>query len=130
MKKESFLFNHLLHISISRFPLISYQFDTGAFWMYQIRAETEPENHQSGTCKMGPSTDPNAVVDSELRVHNIPNIRVADASMFPIVSNITSIAAIVNGRKAFEYKLLRNFHMLNYDTFFMIDWNEISIKVK
>jgi len=89
MKKESFLFNHLLHISISRFPLISYQFDTDAFWMYQIRAETGPENHQSGTSKMGPSTDPNAVVDSELRVHDI-----ADASMFPIVSNVTSIAAI------------------------------------
>jgi len=95
MKKESFLFNHLLRLNIFCFPLISYHFGTDAFWMCQIRAETGPENHQSGTCKMGPSTDPNAVVDSELRVHGIPNIRVADASIFPIVPNANPIAAIM-----------------------------------
>jgi len=77
-------------------PLCSdYHFGTDAFWMCQIRAETGPENHQSGTCKLGPNTDPSAVVDSELRIHGLPNIRVADASIFPIVPNSNPIAAIM-----------------------------------
>lgn len=63
--------------------------------MCQIRAETGPENHQSGTCKMGPSIDPTAVVDPKLRVHGIANIRVADASIFPTVPNANPIAGIM-----------------------------------
>ncbi|KAB1988795.1 GMC oxidoreductase, partial [Haemophilus parainfluenzae] len=35
--------------------------------------------HPVGTCKMG--TDPMAVVDSELRVHGVEGLRVADASI-------------------------------------------------
>ena len=42
--------------------------------------------HLCGTCRMGP--DPHrAVVDSRLRVHGVPGLRVVDASIFP---NITS----------------------------------------
>ncbi|XP_012061266.1 PREDICTED: glucose dehydrogenase [FAD, quinone]-like [Atta cephalotes] len=77
-------------------PLCSdYHFGTDAFWMCQIRAKTGPENHQSGTCKLGPSTDPSAVIDSQLRIHGISNIRVADASIFPIVPNSNPIAGIM-----------------------------------
>ncbi|XP_029680539.1 glucose dehydrogenase [FAD, quinone]-like [Formica exsecta] len=79
-----------------RNPLCNdYHFGTDAFWMCQIRAETGPENHQSGTCKMGPSIDPTAVVDPKLRVHGIANIRVADASIFPTVPNANPIAGIM-----------------------------------
>ena len=39
--------------------------------------------HASGTCKMGPSTDNHAVVDSNLKVHECQNLRVADTSIFP-----------------------------------------------
>lgn len=39
--------------------------------------------HYSGTCKMGPSSDPDAVVDDRLRVHGIAGLRVVDASIMP-----------------------------------------------
>ncbi|XP_012217935.1 glucose dehydrogenase [FAD, quinone]-like isoform X2 [Linepithema humile] len=85
-----------LRLEQTRSPLCNnYHFGTDAFWMCQIRAETGPENHQSGTCKMGPNTDSTAVVDSELRIHGISNIRVADASIFPIVPNSNPIAGIM-----------------------------------
>lgn len=39
--------------------------------------------HPAGTCRIGPVTDPLAVVDPRLRVHGIKRLRVADASVFP-----------------------------------------------
>ena len=39
--------------------------------------------HQMGTCRMGPKTDPTAVVDSKLKVYGLNNIRVIDASIMP-----------------------------------------------
>lgn len=57
--------------------------------------DTRPENHQTGSCCMGPAGDPDAVVDPELRVHGVPNLRVADASVMPIVPNANPISTIV-----------------------------------
>jgi 5-(hydroxymethyl)furfural/furfural oxidase len=41
--------------------------------------------HVSGTCRMGPRDDPDAVVDPAGRVHGISGLRVADASVMPTV---------------------------------------------
>ncbi|KAI1297291.1 Glucose dehydrogenase -like protein [Halotydeus destructor] len=41
--------------------------------------------HASGTCKMGNSSDPMAVVDDQLRVYGVKNLRVADGSIWPTV---------------------------------------------
>jgi choline dehydrogenase len=41
--------------------------------------------HPVGSSKMGPADDPNAVVDNELRVHGIDSLRIADASIFPLL---------------------------------------------
>ncbi|XP_053995081.1 glucose dehydrogenase [FAD, quinone]-like [Hylaeus volcanicus] len=73
----------------------NYHFASDAYWECYIRAATGPENHQSGTCKMGTYNDPTAVVDPQLRVRGVSNIRVADASIFPIVPNGNPIAAIM-----------------------------------
>ena len=49
--------------------------------------------HFVGTAKMGPSTDPNAVVDSKLRVHGVTGLRVADASVMPMITSANTYAA-------------------------------------
>jgi choline dehydrogenase len=52
--------------------------------------------HPVGTCKMGPTSDPMAVVDARLRVHGVANLRVIDASIMPtIVSGNTNSPTIM-----------------------------------
>ncbi|KAL9031276.1 MAG: hypothetical protein Q9196_000683 [Gyalolechia fulgens] len=41
--------------------------------------------HASCTCKMGKATDQNAVLDSRTRVRGVKNLRVVDASSFPLL---------------------------------------------
>ncbi|XP_031838202.2 glucose dehydrogenase [FAD, quinone]-like [Nomia melanderi] len=43
--------------------------------------------HLCGTCKMGPSSDPMAVVDDRLRVRGVQGLRVIDASIMPYITN-------------------------------------------
>ena len=43
--------------------------------------------HPAGTCRIGPGTDHGAVTDPELRVHGITGLRVADASVMPLIPN-------------------------------------------
>jgi len=57
-----------------------------AYWNCQFQYNTRPENHQAGTCKMGPATDSMAVVDPTLKVHGVNGLRIADASIMPKVS--------------------------------------------
>ena len=41
--------------------------------------------HPVGTCRMGPTGDPEAVVDAIGRVHGVEGVVVADASIFPTI---------------------------------------------
>lgn len=56
-----------------------------------------PDNywHPVGTCKMGPASDPAAVVDNEGRVHGVEGLRVADASIMPKVPRATTAMPVV-----------------------------------
>ena len=48
-------------------------------------------HHISGTCKMGPASDPMAVVDQYGRVHGVAGLRVVDGSIMPtLVSGNTN----------------------------------------
>lgn len=51
--------------------------------------------HPVGTAKMGPQSDPEAVVDEELRVHGIDGLRVVDASIFPLIPSGNTHAPVV-----------------------------------
>ncbi|NJP38667.1 choline dehydrogenase [Alkalicoccus luteus] len=53
-----------------------------------VREDAETALHPSCTAKMGPESDPMAVVDPQsMRVHGLENVRVADASAMPYVTN-------------------------------------------
>jgi choline dehydrogenase len=67
-----------------------------------VRMGTMSFGHPIGTARMG--EDAEAVVDSELRVHGVRLLRVADASVMPsIVSGATNAASIMIGGRAAEF---------------------------
>jgi len=69
-----------------------------------LRATAMTTFHPVGTAKMG--NDPTAVVDSKLKVHGIEGLRVADASIMPIIpSGNTNAPAIMIGEKCAEFIL-------------------------
>jgi len=53
--------------------------------------------HQMGTCRMGPKSDPTAVVDNNLKIYGLENIRVIDASIMPTMlsANLHSGATLI-----------------------------------
>ena len=49
--------------------------------------------HLMGTCRMGPGSDKDAVVDASLRVHGVDKLRVVDASVMPTMTSANTNAA-------------------------------------
>ncbi|XP_028132248.2 glucose dehydrogenase [FAD, quinone] [Diabrotica virgifera virgifera] len=62
-----------------------FSFGSDNYWECAVKQRTGPENHQVGSCKMGPPTDPLAVVNPKLQVHGVDRLRVIDASIMPKV---------------------------------------------
>ena len=58
-----------------------------------VRTTADSYHHQAGSCKMG--TDDLAVVDPELRVHGVAGLRIADASVMPVVPSGNCHAGIL-----------------------------------
>lgn len=73
-----------------------------------IREHVESAYHPCGTCKMGDRSDPMAVVDPECRVIGVDNLRVADSSIFPQITNGNlNGPSIMVGEKASDHILRR-----------------------
>lgn len=76
------------------------EFDQPGYWECYVRHMTSTVYHPTSTCKMGPSTDPTAVVDPRLKVHGMKGLRVIDASIMPdIISGNTNAPTIMIGEK-------------------------------
>jgi choline dehydrogenase len=62
--------------------------------------------HPTGTCQMGPDSDPMAVLDSELRVRGVMGLRVVDCSAMPTLpSGNTNWPAVMMAEKAADFIL-------------------------
>ncbi len=58
--------------------------------------------HLNGTARMGPASDPMAVVDARLKVHGIDGLRVVDSSVMPSIpsANICAATMMIANRAA------------------------------
>ena len=73
-----------------------------------VRGHAESAYHPCGTCKMGLTDDPQAVVDPQCRVIGVEALRVADSSVFPRITNGNLNApSIMTGEKAADHILGR-----------------------
>ena len=65
-----------------------------------IRQKADTIYHLAGTCRMGPDSDTEAVVDSRLHVRGVSGLRVADASIMPkVVKAPTHAGCVAIGEK-------------------------------
>jgi choline dehydrogenase len=65
-----------------------------------LKAGVGPYNHANGTVRMGPRSDPQAVVDASGAVRAVAGLSVADASIMPTPpSNVTALTTMAIGEK-------------------------------
>ena len=70
-------------------------------WLMQ---EVTTSHHSSSTCKMGPESDPMAVVDQYGKVHGIEGLRIADASIMPdCIRANTNVTTMVIGERVADF---------------------------
>ncbi len=65
-----------------------------------ILGNLTPATHMSGTCKMGPASDPMAVIDRYCRVHGLAGLRVVETSVMPEVVRANATAIMIGERVA------------------------------
>jgi choline dehydrogenase len=75
------------------FPGIQAQSDADLMTAAKQRGTTT--FHLMGTCRMAPDNDPTAVVDDQLRVRGLENLRVVDASIMPTMPSANLNASVL-----------------------------------
>ena len=70
-------------------------------WLHRT---VRTSQHLVGTCKMGPASDPMAVVDQYGKVHGLTGLRVADASVMPDAPRAnTNVSTIMIAERISEF---------------------------
>ncbi|XP_051167027.1 glucose dehydrogenase [FAD, quinone]-like isoform X3 [Leptopilina boulardi] len=72
-----------------------WKFNSDDYWFCMMKYYTATDDHPVGTCKMGPKSDAEAVVDPQLRVYGIKKLRVVDASIMPKIVRGNTNAPII-----------------------------------
>lgn len=73
-----------------------------AEWDEQLRACSSTGIHPVGSCRMG--SDPDSVVDPQLRVRGVDNVRLADCSIIPVLPSAnTNAPAIMIGERCADF---------------------------
>ena len=69
-----------------------------------LKRHVNTSHHISGTCKMGPDSDPLSVADQHGRVRGIDGLRVADASIMPdCIRANTNVTTMVIGERITDF---------------------------
>jgi len=91
-----------------------------------LREHVESAYHPCGTCRMGRPDDPASVVDPECRVIGLSNLRVADSSIMPRLTNGNlNGPSILIGEKASDHVLGRQLSAADNMTPWMHpDWQQ------
>ncbi|WP_413460506.1 GMC family oxidoreductase [Herbaspirillum huttiense] len=78
--------------------------------------------HPSCTAKMGPDSDPMAVVDAQLRVRGVTGLRVVDCSVMPtLISGNTNIPTVMIAEKAADMILGRGAQSVESENIITLD---------
>ena len=73
-------------------------------WVKFAKATYDSYHHGVGTCLMAPASNPEAVVDQNLKVHGMDNLWVADASIMPTVVHAnTNVTCIMIGERLSDF---------------------------
>ena len=87
------------YVAEETWPGISRQ--SGEELLQHARETGNTAYHPMGTCRMGPAGQTNTVVDDQLRVHGIDGLRVADASIMPMMPTANlNAGTLMIGEKA------------------------------
>ncbi|SDH97869.1 GMC family oxidoreductase [Alloyangia pacifica] len=86
-------------------PALAQFFDSEVMPTPDVRSDNEildfaarygmSAQHLSGTARMGPAGDPDAVVGPDLRLHGLQGLRIADASVMPTPPSANTMAATI-----------------------------------
>jgi len=69
-----------------------------------LKREVSTAQHISGTCKMGPSSDPMATVDQFGKLHGLEGLRVVDASIMPdCIRANTNVTTMMIGERISDF---------------------------